>query len=85
MLNSVQNGNRRIFNRSLPTIGAVELRFHLGSWMGLMSIVGLCNFPMAGDQAFDALESKVSLIEHVTRLKIELKTLAEKVAAIPTS
>ena len=50
-----------------------------------MSIVGLCNFPMAGDQAFDALESKVTLVEHVTRLKIELKTLAEKVAAIPTS
>jgi flagellar capping protein FliD len=34
---------------------------------------------------FDALESKVTLIEDVTRLKIEMKTLAEKVAAITTS
>ena len=31
---------------------------------------------------FDALESKVTLVEDVTRLKIEMKALAEKVAAI---
>jgi len=34
---------------------------------------------------FDALESKVTLIEDVTRLKIEMKALAEKVAAITAS
>jgi hypothetical protein len=34
---------------------------------------------------FDALESKVTLVEDVTRLKIEMKALAEKVAAITTS
>jgi len=33
---------------------------------------------------FDALESKVTLVEDVTRLKIEMKALAEKVAAITT-
>jgi len=31
---------------------------------------------------FDGLESKVTLVEDVTRLKIEVKALAEKVAAI---
>lgn len=31
---------------------------------------------------FDALESKLTPVEDVTRLKIEMKTLAEKVAAI---
>lgn len=34
---------------------------------------------------FDALESKVTLIEDVTRLKLEMKALTEKVAAITTS
>jgi len=34
---------------------------------------------------FDALESKVTLVEDVTRLKIEMKALAEKVASIATS
>jgi len=34
---------------------------------------------------FDSLESRVTLIEDVTRLKIEMKTLAEKVAAITRS
>lgn len=31
---------------------------------------------------FDSLESKVTLVEDVTKLKIEMKALAEKVAAI---
>jgi hypothetical protein len=34
---------------------------------------------------FEALESKVTLIEDVTRLKIEVRGLAEKVSAITTS
>jgi len=34
---------------------------------------------------FNALESKVTLVEDVTRLKMEVKALAEKVAAISTS
>lgn len=34
---------------------------------------------------FDSLESKVTLVEDVTRLKIEVKTLTEKVAAIARS
>jgi len=34
---------------------------------------------------FDALESKVTLVEDVTRLKIEMKALAEKVAGITAS
>ncbi|MBS7622442.1 hypothetical protein KEJ39_02045 [Candidatus Bathyarchaeota archaeon] len=34
---------------------------------------------------FDALESKVSLVEDVTRLKMEVKALADKVAAIAGS
>jgi len=34
---------------------------------------------------FDALESKVALVEDVARLKIEVKALAEKIAAITAS
>ena len=44
-----------------------------------------CTFHSEMNTRFDALDSKVNLIEDVTRLKIEVKALTEKVAAITTS
>jgi len=80
----------------LPKLSSLEgeLKAFRGEVMGEFKAVSaridslekeISSFRNEINARFNALESKVTLVEDVTRLKMEVKTLMEKVTAIATS